>query len=70
MSSSEYPEYVPRNVEIWTKANAEHTGETARRGWGKDEIGDVAGLDVVEVGRGTAYLSAWPAEELWVARKR
>ena len=24
MSSSDYPEYVPRNVEIWTKANAEH----------------------------------------------
>ena len=69
MSSSEYPEYVPRNVEIWTKANAEHTGETARRAWEKDEIGDVAGLDV-EVGCGTAYFSAWPAEELWVARKR
>ena len=77
MSSSDYPEYVPRNVEIWTKANAEHTGETARRAWGKDEIdwgvfeipesqvdvlGDVAGLDVVELGCGTAYFSAWLAK--------
>ena len=84
MSSSEYPEYVARNVEVWTKANAEHTGPRAREAWAKDEIewgvfgilerdlnvlGDVAGLDVVELGCGTAYLSAWPAEELWVARR-
>ena len=77
MSSSDYPEYVPRNVEIWTKANAEHTGETARQAWAKDEIdwgifaireseldvlGDVAGLDVVELGCGTAYFSAWLAK--------
>ena len=77
MSSSDYPEYVPRNVEIWTKANAEHTGERAREAWAKDEIdwgvfrvpesevrvlGDVAGLDVVEIGCGTAYFSAWLAK--------
>lgn len=77
MSSSEYPEYVPRNVEIWTKANVEHTGPRARQAWAKDEIdwgvfaipesqlnvlGDVAGLDVVELGCGTAYFSAWLAK--------
>jgi SAM-dependent methyltransferase len=77
MSSSEYPAYVPRNVEVWTKANAEHTGPQARDTWAKDEIewgvfalpesdlgvlGDVAGLDVVELGCGTAYLSAWLAK--------
>jgi ubiquinone/menaquinone biosynthesis C-methylase UbiE len=77
MSSSEYPEYVAQNVEVWTKANAEHTGPRAREAWAKDEIdwgvfgvlerdvnvlGDVAGIDVVELGCGTAYLSAWLAK--------
>jgi SAM-dependent methyltransferase len=77
MSSSEYPEYVAQNVEVWTKANAEHTGPRAREAWAKDDIdwgvfgiperevnvlGDVAGLDVVELGCGTAYLSAWLAK--------
>jgi SAM-dependent methyltransferase len=77
MTSSEYPEYVAQNVEVWTKANAEHTGPRAREAWAKDEIdwgvfgtrerdvnalGDVTGLDVVELGCGTAYLSAWLAK--------
>jgi SAM-dependent methyltransferase len=77
MSSSDYPEYVPRNVEIWTKTNVEHTGPRAREAWAQDEIewgvfeipesrlgvlGDVAGLDVVELGCGTAYFSAWLAK--------
>jgi SAM-dependent methyltransferase len=78
MSSSEYPEYVARNVEIWTEANAEHTGPRARYAWAKDDVdwgvfeipesqvgvlGDVSGLDVVELGCGTAYLSAWLARK-------
>jgi SAM-dependent methyltransferase len=77
MSSSEYPEYVPQNVELWTKANLEHTGEKAREAWAREEIdwgifgipesqlgvlGDVDGLDVVELGCGTAYFSAWLAK--------
>jgi ubiquinone/menaquinone biosynthesis C-methylase UbiE len=77
MSSSEYPDYVPGNIEIWTKANAEHTGPSARAAWAQDELswgvfeipesevnvlGDVSGLDVVELGCGTAYLSAWLAK--------
>lgn len=77
MSSSEYPEYVPQNVEVWTKANAEHTAPRARDAWAKNEIdwgifgipesqldvlGDVTGLDVVELGCGTAYFSAWLAK--------
>jgi SAM-dependent methyltransferase len=77
MSSSSYPEYVARNVEIWTKANVEHTGARARDAWAKEGVdwgvfaipesqvnalGDVAGLDVVELGCGTAYLSAWLAK--------
>jgi SAM-dependent methyltransferase len=77
MSSSDYPEYVPQNVELWTKANLEHTGQRAREAWAKEEIdwgifgiresqlgvlGDVDGLDVVELGCGTAYFSAWLAK--------
>jgi SAM-dependent methyltransferase len=73
MSSSEYPDYVAQNVAVWTKANEEHTGPRARDAWAKDELdwgifgvaerevdalGDVAGLDVVELGCGTAYFSA------------
>jgi SAM-dependent methyltransferase len=77
MSSPDYPEYVPRNVAVWTKANAEHTGPQARKAWAQEEIewgvferreselgvlGDVNGLDVVELGCGTAYFSAWLAK--------
>jgi len=77
MNSPEYPEYVPRNVEVWTKVNAEYTGPRARESWAQDDLdwsvfgipesqlgvlGDVAGLDVVDLGCGTAYLSAWLAK--------
>ena len=77
MSSSEYPDYVARNVEVWTQSNAEHTSLRARDEWARDEIkwgvfgvpetqvnviGDVAGLDIVELGCGTAYFSAWLAK--------
>jgi SAM-dependent methyltransferase len=73
MTSPEFPDYVPRNVEIWTKANAEHTAARAQHAWAKEEpdwgvfavpesklgvLGDVSGLDVVELGCGTAYFSA------------
>jgi SAM-dependent methyltransferase len=73
MSSPEYPDYVPANIATWTKANAEYTDAAAERAWAKDEptwgiwgipeselgvLGDVAGLDVVELGCGTAYFSA------------
>ena len=64
------------NRELWTRVNAEYTEEHAFRAWGAQEIawgifnvpetqvgvlGDVSGLDVVELGCGTAYLSAWLA---------
>jgi SAM-dependent methyltransferase len=70
MSSSED---LSRNVEVWTKTNAEYTGRQARSAWAQEEItwgvwgipesrigvlGEVAGLDVVELGCGTAYISA------------
>jgi len=66
-----------KNVALWTKANAEYTSENAAVNWALDEIswgiwaideselnalGDVNGLDVVELGCGTAYFSAWLAK--------
>jgi SAM-dependent methyltransferase len=74
MSSSD--DYVQRNVAHWTEANAEYTDAQAEQAWAQDEIawgvwqtpeselgvlGDVDGLDVVELGCGTAYFSAWLA---------
>jgi SAM-dependent methyltransferase len=65
-----------RNVEAWTRSNAEYTDESAREAWARDEIrwgvfawpesqlgvlGEVAGKDVVELGCGTAYFSGWLA---------
>jgi SAM-dependent methyltransferase len=77
MSSSELPDSVARNVADWTKANADHTDAKATDAWAKTEIdwgvfgvpeseldvlGDVADKDVVELGCGTAYFSAWLAK--------
>jgi ubiquinone/menaquinone biosynthesis C-methylase UbiE len=74
MSSSDY---VERNVAHWTQANAEYTDAQAEGAWAKETIdwgvwgipeselnvlGDVDGLDVVELGCGTAYFSAWLAK--------
>ena len=76
MSSSELPDYVQRNIANWTRANAEYTDASAARAWAHEEIvwgvfetpeselnvlGDVTGLDIVELGCGTAYFSAWLA---------
>ena len=66
-----------KNVALWTQINREHTNDSASTNWALDEIswgiwgideseldvlGDVAGLDVVELGCGTAYFSAWLAK--------
>jgi SAM-dependent methyltransferase len=74
MSSSDY---VSQNVANWTRANAEYTDAHAERAWAQAEIawgvweipeselnvlGDVAGLDVVDLGCGTGYFSAWLAK--------
>ena len=65
-----------RNREDWTQANAAHTDARASETWAAeaitwgvfgvpesslDSLGDVHGLDVVELGCGTAYVSAWLA---------
>jgi ubiquinone/menaquinone biosynthesis C-methylase UbiE len=62
-----------KNVELWTKTNAQYTDGDARRAWAKEEFSwgifgvpesevgvlvDVAGLDAIELGCGTAYCSA------------
>jgi SAM-dependent methyltransferase len=67
---------LERNVADWTKANSDYTDRSAAAAWSREEIGwgmfhvpesevrvlgDVAGLDVVELGCGTAYFSAWLA---------
>jgi SAM-dependent methyltransferase len=72
-----WSEDAARNRDVWTRANAQYTDEEARRKWAADEITwgvwdlpeselqilcDVGGLDVVELGCGTAYLSAWLAQ--------
>jgi SAM-dependent methyltransferase len=64
------------NRRLWALVNAQHTDADAERAWATDtirwglfqrpeaEIGalrDVSGLDVVELGCGSAYFSAWLA---------
>jgi SAM-dependent methyltransferase len=66
-----------RNRALWTQTNREHTNDSAPTNWALDDIlwgiwgideadlgvlGDVDGLDVVELGCGTAYFSAWLAK--------
>src|SRR2546426_9928636 len=73
MNSSDLPDSVARNVADWTKSNAAYSDAKAPEAWASDEItwgvfgvpdaglgaiGDVAGLDEVELGCGTAYFSA------------
>jgi SAM-dependent methyltransferase len=76
MSSSE-SDYVRANVAYWSARNAEYTDQSAERAWAAEDItwgvwrtpesqlnilGDVDGLDIVELGCGTAYFSAWLAK--------
>ena len=65
-----------RNREVWTEANAEFFDANGARQWASETIawgtwgvpetsigtlGAIEGLDVVELGCGTAYISAWLA---------
>jgi len=72
-----WQESVAANVADWTQANAEHTDASAQRAWTHEGIlwgvfaipeeqvralpEDVSGLDVVELGCGTAYFGSWLA---------
>jgi SAM-dependent methyltransferase len=66
-----------KNAALWTQTNHEHTDDAAAANWALDEIvwgiwavdeselgvlPDPVGLDVVELGCGTAYFSAWLAK--------
>lgn len=70
----ELPEYARLNRDVWTATNAEYTDAAAREAWAREEVmwgafnipesevgvlGDVDGLDVIDLGCGTAYVSAW-----------
>jgi SAM-dependent methyltransferase len=70
-------EYLAKNRAIWTASNARFLDADATSRWQRPEIAwgiwgvpeaqigalppDVAGMDVVELGCGTAYFSAWLA---------
>jgi SAM-dependent methyltransferase len=75
-SSSDLPEYVVRNRASWTKSNADYTHDQGARAWRQEEITwgifgvaerelrmlpELEGTDVVDLGCGTAYFSAWLA---------
>lgn len=68
------PDYAVRNRAAWTEANAKYTATAARQSWSQDRITwgvfsvpeddlhvlpDLHGLDVIELGCGTAYFGAW-----------
>jgi SAM-dependent methyltransferase len=71
------PEHAARNRAYWDEVNAPRYAEPGARAWAREGIdwgifavpeddlhalpADVAGLDVVELGCGTAYVGAWLA---------
>jgi SAM-dependent methyltransferase len=70
------PEDLAANIAGWTESNAQYTDAAAAAAWARSEfawgvfavpeseigcLGEVAGLDVVELGCGTAYICAWLA---------
>ncbi|MFI5283156.1 MAG: class I SAM-dependent methyltransferase [Candidatus Dormibacterales bacterium] len=70
----ELPDYAVKNRAVWTAANAAYAGPRARDSWAKKDIHwgvfkvpedeihalpDVHGLDVIELGCGTAYFGCW-----------
>ena len=73
---TDFPEHVQRNRAHWNECARRYT-EPAKRAWAREEpdwgiwgvpeseLGmfpaDVAGMDVIELGCGTAYVSAWLA---------
>lgn len=71
--SAETPDYARLNRDVWTKSNARYTDGRAEDAWSQTEITwgvwgtpesavnvlpDVRGMDVVELGCGTAYFGA------------
>ena len=74
MNDHELPDSIAANVAEWTNANVQYTDAQAEGAWQPQDLawgvfgvredavgsplGDVSGLDVVELGCGTAYFSA------------
>ena len=74
MIDDQLPDSITANIAEWTQANERYTDAQAERAWEPQDLawgvfqvredaigsplGDVAGLDVVELGCGTAYFSA------------
>ena len=74
MTDHELPDSIAANVAEWTTSNAQFTNAQAEGAWAPQDLtwgvfgvledaigsplGDVSGLDVVELGCGTAYFSA------------
>ncbi|HET9437693.1 MAG TPA: class I SAM-dependent methyltransferase [Gaiellaceae bacterium] len=71
------PDYVAANRGVWTESNRQYTDAQADRAWRAEEItwgmfgvpesevgvlGNVDGLDIVDLGCGTGYFSAWFAK--------
>ena len=77
MAESDLPDHVARNRAYWDEVNAPRYVESGRRSWATNRFiwgifgvpetelkalpEDVAGMDVIELGCGTAYISAWLA---------
>jgi ubiquinone/menaquinone biosynthesis C-methylase UbiE len=74
VKDSDLPDYVKANRAHWTETNAKYTDGRAEHSWNEQEISwgtwnipesetnvlpDVRGKDVVDLGCGTAYVSAW-----------
>lgn len=72
--SSDLPDYAIAARRHWTESNAKYTDAKARESWAREEIAwgvfknlesdirilpDMHGLEVVELGCGTAYFGAW-----------
>src|SRR5262245_3345572 len=70
----ELPDYALSARETWTRSNSEYTAAKAHERWSASEIAwgvwktpeselrvlpDLRGLDVIELGCGTAYFGAW-----------
>ena len=74
MTDERLTDSIAANIAEWTEANTQYTDSQAERAWAPQAVswgvfnvaepaigsplGDVAGLDVVELGCGTAYFSA------------
>ena len=76
MTSRELSDEARRNRELWTRSNEQFTGDAAEQAWAQQDVSwgmwnvpeadvhvlpDVAGRDAIELGCGTAYVSAWLA---------